>query len=121
MYKRQTSSSSGVDKEVAKLLRELKNELKQDRDKLRKERDQRDSAERERQKQLIALMSQATTKDLPTAISQIVSEQLGENAAAVQAALATNAAASQRAAVLPRRKRFKRPFNPKSDKLCNKL
>lgn len=94
-----TSSSSGVDKEVAKLLRELKNELKQDRDKLRKERDQRDSAERERQKQLIALMSQATTKDLPTAISQIVSEQLGENAAAVQAALATNAAASQRAAV----------------------
>jgi len=85
--------------EVAKLTRELKNELKQDRDKLRKEREKRDNAERERQKQLIALMSQATTKDLPTAISQIVSEQLGENAAAVQAALATNAAASQRAAV----------------------
>ena len=85
--------------EVAKLIRELKNELKQDRDKLRKEREKRDNAERERQKQLIALMSQATTKDLPTAISQIVSEQLGENAAAVQAALATNAAASQRAAV----------------------
>jgi enhancer of mRNA-decapping protein 4 len=85
--------------EVAKLIRELKNEVKQDRDKLRKEREKRDNAERERQKQLIALMSQATTKDLPTAISQIVSEQLGENAAAVQAALATNAAASQRAAV----------------------
>jgi hypothetical protein len=94
-----TSGDSGSDKEVAKLIRELKNELKQDRDKLRKEREKRDNAERERQKQLIALMSQATTKDLPTAISQIVSEQLGENAAAVQAALATNAAASQRAAV----------------------
>ena len=94
-----TSGDSGNDKEVAKLIRELKNELKQDRDKLRKEREKRDNAERERQKQLIALMSQATTKDLPTAISQIVSEQLGENAAAVQAALATNAAASQRAAV----------------------
>ena len=91
--------TSGGDREVAKLLRELKNELKQEREKLRKERDQRDNAERELQKQLIALMSQATTKDLPTAISQIVSDQLGENAAAMQAALATNAAASQRAAV----------------------
>ena len=66
--------TSGGDREVAKLLRELKNELKQEREKLRKERDQRDNAERERQKQLIALMSQATTKDLPTAISQIVSD-----------------------------------------------
>jgi len=93
-----TATTTATGEDVAKLLRDIRNELKQDRDKLRKEREQRDKAERERQNQLIQLISHATTKDLPSAISKLVSEQLSENSAAVQAALATNAAAAQRAA-----------------------